>query len=67
MRKAVKLKAVKDIVKGDIFRSDWIALGDASRNFRGDVEVEVQFLSDGGLSTRVWDDPDHELTLHRGN
>jgi hypothetical protein len=62
---AVK-KAVSELKVGDTFVHEgepvWIVLRDAVTD---DVEVEarVQYVKDGGIETRYWGNPAHELTV----
>jgi len=61
----VKVKSVK---KDDAFidaQNDvgWTAVTDA-REIRAEIRIDVRF-PDGGISTRVWDDPNCILRIER--
>lgn len=56
---------VTNIEEGDRFggdRAGWTATENAERLTDGTVSVRVQYR-DGGISDRIWDDPDTELEL----
>jgi hypothetical protein len=59
--------AVADIKSGDRYLnglSGWRALEDATLT-TGGVSVRVEYIPDGGHSTRVWPDPTHVLEVLR--
>lgn len=57
---------VRRLRKGDVLPgpAGWTAGADAEVH-GGVCELMVWFTSDGGNGRRVWDDPDHTLTIER--
>ena len=58
---------VKNIREGDSFVRDgngWTATADAVTH-AGQVSVQVQYVPDGGIGYREWDDPEMVLEVER--
>jgi hypothetical protein len=67
MESAQTPMSVAEIKTGDRYLdglSGWRALEDAERSDRG-VSLRIEYIPDGGVSTRVWSDPDHQLLIVR--
>lgn len=66
-RKATRV-AVKDIRTGDEFVHDgariWIAL-DSAQDTPGGVTLKVQFVGDGGIGFREWENRLHTILVKR--
>lgn len=60
---------VADLKEGDRFvgkdGTGWRAMEDAERLGSGEISVRVQYIPDGGIGDRQWDDPTIELKVQR--
>lgn len=57
--------SVSEIKQGDIFNSgEWVALEDTANLHDFYCSVKVRYR-DGGVGTREWDNPSHQIEVNR--